>query len=61
VLIVQSLHRQRNADKGSIAVGKLAHFTLFSADIMKIPEPEILKTRTEMTMIGGAIVYEDRR
>src|SRR6266568_299391 len=45
-------------DKGSIEVGKLADFTVLSQDIMKIPEPEILKTRTEMTIIGGEIVYQ---
>jgi predicted amidohydrolase YtcJ len=47
-------------DKGSIEVGKLADFTVLSADIMKIPVPEILKTRCEMTVIGGEIVYGDR-
>src|SRR5213082_885092 len=45
-------------DKGSIEVGKLADFTVLSQDIMKIPEPEILKTRAEMTIIGGEIVYQ---
>ena len=44
-------------EKGSIEPGKLADFTVFSRDIMKIPEPEILKTRCEMTIIGGEIVY----
>jgi predicted amidohydrolase YtcJ len=44
--------------RGSIEVGKLADFTVFSADIMKIPEAEILKTRNVMTVIGGEIVYE---
>jgi predicted amidohydrolase YtcJ len=44
--------------RGSIEVGKLADFTIFSADIMKIPEMEILKTRCVMTVIGGEIVYE---
>jgi len=47
-------------DKGSIEVGKLADFTVLSADIMNIPEPEILKTRCIMTVIGGEIVYENR-
>jgi len=47
-------------DKGSIEVGKLADFTVLSADIMKIPGPEILKTHCEMTVIGGEIVYGDR-
>ena len=45
-------------DKGSIEVGKLADFTVLSADIMKIPPPEILKTENEMTIIGGQVVYD---
>src|SRR5204862_982308 len=45
-------------DKGAIGVGKLADFTVLSQDIMKIPEPEILKTRAEMTIIGGEIVFQ---
>jgi len=48
------------ADKGSIAPGKLADLTILSVDIMKIPEPEILKTTCAMTVIGGEIVYEAR-
>jgi predicted amidohydrolase YtcJ len=44
-------------DKGSIEVGKLADFTLLSQDIMKISEPEILRTRSEMTVVGGEILY----
>jgi predicted amidohydrolase YtcJ len=43
-------------DKGTIEVDKLADFTVLSQDIMKIPEPEILKTRSEMTIIGGETV-----
>ena len=44
--------------KGSIEVGKLADLTVLSADIMKIAEPEILKTRCVMTVIGGEVVFE---
>ncbi len=47
-------------DKGKIDTGMLADFTVLSNDIMKIPEPEILKTRCLMTVIGGEIVYEER-
>jgi predicted amidohydrolase YtcJ len=47
-------------DKGSIEPGKLADFTVLSADIMKIPPPEILKTRCDMTVIGGEIVFAAR-
>jgi predicted amidohydrolase YtcJ len=45
-------------DKGKIDIGMLADFTVLSADIMKIPEAEILKTRCVMTVIGGKTVYE---
>lgn len=45
------------ADRGSIEVGKRADFTILSADIMTIPEAEILKTRNRMTVINGEIVF----
>jgi hypothetical protein len=45
-------------DKGTIEVGKLADLTVLSADIMKIPEPEILRTHCLMTVVGGEIVYD---
>ena len=44
--------------RGTIEVGKLADLTILSADIMKIPAPEILKTRNLMTVINGEVVYE---
>jgi predicted amidohydrolase YtcJ len=44
--------------RGSIEVGKQADLTVFSADIMQIPEPEILKTKCVMTVIGGEVVFE---
>jgi Predicted metal-dependent hydrolase with the TIM-barrel fold len=44
--------------RGTIEVGKLADFTILSADIMTIPAPEILKTRNVMTVINGEVVYE---
>jgi predicted amidohydrolase YtcJ len=44
--------------RGSIETGKLADLTVFSADIMQIPEAEILKTKCVMTVIGGEVVFE---
>ena len=44
--------------RGSIEPGKLADLTILSADIMKVPEAEILKTHCIMTVIGGEIVYQ---
>ena len=45
-------------EKGSIAVGKLADLTILSEDIMKIPEPDILRTRCLMTVVGGEILFD---
>jgi predicted amidohydrolase YtcJ len=47
-------------DKGSIQAGKLADLTVLSADIMKIPEAEILKTLCVATIIGGEVVFSNR-
>jgi predicted amidohydrolase YtcJ len=44
-------------ERGSIEVGKRADFTVLSADIMAITEPEILKTVCRMTIIGGEVVH----
>jgi hypothetical protein len=44
--------------RGSIEPGKLADLTILSADIMEIPESEILKTRCVMTVINGEVVYD---
>jgi predicted amidohydrolase YtcJ len=44
--------------KGSIEVGKLADFTVFSADLLKVAEEEIQKTKVMMTIVGGKIVYQ---
>jgi predicted amidohydrolase YtcJ len=41
--------------KGSIEVGKLADFTVFSQDIMEIPEQEILETEVVYTIVGGKV------
>ena len=46
--------------RGTIEVGKLADMTVLSADIMRVPEKEILKTRCLMTVIGGEVVYESK-
>ena len=44
--------------KGSIESGKLADFTVFSQDLMSVPDDKILSTEVVMTIIGGKIVYE---
>jgi predicted amidohydrolase YtcJ len=44
--------------RGTIEPGKLADLTVLSADIMRIPEAEIPKTRCLMTVIGGEVVFD---
>jgi hypothetical protein len=43
--------------KGSIEPGKLADFTVFTQDIMTVPENELLKTEVAMTIVGGKVLY----
>jgi len=38
-------------------VGKLADLTIFSKDLMTIPEEEIMSSEIIMTVVGGKIVY----
>ena len=42
---------------GTIEPGKRADFTVFSGDIMTIPEDEILTVETVMTVVDGEVVY----
>ncbi|MDO8541699.1 MAG: amidohydrolase family protein [Opitutaceae bacterium] len=43
--------------RGTIEPGKVADFTAWSGDLMTIPEPEILRARCVMTVIGGEVVW----
>ncbi|WKN41011.1 amidohydrolase [Tunicatimonas pelagia] len=43
--------------KGSIEVGKLADFAVFSQDIMQVPEDEILTTEVDYTIVDGKVAY----
>jgi predicted amidohydrolase YtcJ len=48
------------ADRGAVAVGKRADFTILSQDPAAVAPADILKTRVVMTIVGGRIVYEKR-
>jgi predicted amidohydrolase YtcJ len=48
----------REQELGTIEPGKFADFTGFSADIMAIPEAEILKVQPTLTVIGGKVAFE---
>jgi predicted amidohydrolase YtcJ len=47
----------REKELGTIEPGKLADFTGFSADIMTIPEAEVLTVNPTITVVGGKVVY----
>jgi predicted amidohydrolase YtcJ len=47
--------------KGSIEVGKLADFAIFSQDIMNIEENRLLFTEVEMTILGGKVLFEQKK
>jgi len=46
-------------ERGVIAVGKQADFSVFSEDLMTISESRIPEARAVMTVIGGEIVHRD--
>ncbi len=43
--------------KGSIEVGKLADIVVLSKDILTCPVDQIKEIKSEMTMVGGKVVY----
>lgn len=49
----------RENDLGTIETGKLADFTILRNDIMTIDAPDILTTKTLMTIVNGKIVYQE--
>ncbi len=44
--------------KGSIEVGKYADFTVFSQDLMTVPDNQILDTQVDYTIVGGKVEYQ---
>ncbi len=45
-------------DKGQIAAGMFADLTVHTRDLLTIPPAEILQTETDVTILGGRVVYE---
>jgi len=45
-------------EKGSITKGKLADLTVLSQDIFGVPIPELPKTQSALTLVGGRVVYD---
>ena len=51
----------RENEKGTITAGKLADLTILSADPTSVAPERIREIRTEMTMVGGEVVYPAER
>ena len=47
--------------KGSIEIGKLADFTVFSQDLMTAADDQIMKIKIEMTILGGKVLFEAKK
>ncbi len=45
-------------ERGSIAVGKVADFTILNTDLIKAPENKLLMTKVLYTIVDGKTVYE---
>ena len=45
-------------EKGTLAVGKLADLVVLSQDIFTVPVPELPKTHSVLTLVGGKVVYD---
>ena len=45
-------------EKGSLIAGKVADLVVLSQDIFKVAPPELPKTISVLTLVGGKIAYE---
>lgn len=45
-------------DKGSLEAGKLADLAVLSQDIFTVTPPELPKTDSVLTIVGGKVVYD---
>lgn len=47
-----------DALKGTLSPGKLADLAVLSQDIFAVPPEDLLKTRVELTVVGGKVVWK---
>ena len=52
---------RQEAATGSLQVGKLADLIVLDRNFFSIPEEEIAATKVLQTVVGGRVVYEDKR
>ena len=44
--------------KGKLKVGYLADIVIVNHDLLSLPEDQIMKTKVDMTIVGGEVVYK---
>ena len=49
---------REDAEKGTLAPGKLADLAILSQDILTVPAERLPATESILTVVGGRIVYE---
>ena len=55
---VSAFAEQTENVKGTLTAGKVADLAVLSHDIMTVPPPELPKTRSVLTIVGGKIVFD---
>jgi hypothetical protein len=51
---------RRESEKGTLAPGQLADLAILSQDIFRVALPELPKTSSVLTVVGGRVVHESR-
>ena len=54
----QRLVPARGGSAGTIEVGKLADLAVLNQDYFTVPDEDLKKTRSVMTVVGGRIVHD---
>jgi hypothetical protein len=44
--------------KGTLEPGKFADLAVLSADLMTVPDEQIKDVKTDLTIVGGKIVFQ---
>jgi predicted amidohydrolase YtcJ len=45
-------------EKGTLAAGKLADLVVLSQEIFTVPAPDLPRTHSVLTLVGGKVVYD---
>jgi predicted amidohydrolase YtcJ len=53
------LHNEEKT-KGTLEVGKLADLIVVDRDVLKCPVDDVKKTKVQLTVVGGKVVYESK-